>query len=68
MLKTVAQFVFLAAIVMAYFRYRDTIFDLAAATDSKQSGDFLKFIALLFAILVVVLYMARRKGHLLFLR
>ena len=47
-LATVA--IFVIAVTAAYYRFRDNFSDLAAATDSKQSGSFWTGAALIYAI------------------
>jgi uncharacterized membrane protein YidH (DUF202 family) len=49
----------LVAIGMAvvYFRFRDSFSDLAAATDSKQSSGFWTIIAVIYAVVVAVLFL-----------
>jgi hypothetical protein len=59
-----ASFALLAiAVAVLYFRFRDNFTDLAAATDSKQSGGFWSIVALIFAILIAVLYSIFRVGY-----
>jgi hypothetical protein len=46
-----------------YFRFRDNFTDLAAATDSKQSSGFWAIMALIYAIVIAVLYSVFHVGY-----
>ena len=46
-----------------YFRFRDNFSDLAAATDSKQSSGFWAIVALIYAIVIAILYSVFRVGY-----
>jgi hypothetical protein len=46
--------VFVIAVVVTYFRYRDHFSDLAAATESKRSSSFWTIVALGYAVVVAL--------------
>ena len=48
---------------MVYFRFRDNFSDLAAATDSKRSSGFWTIVALIYAVVVLVLWLVFYPGH-----
>lgn len=50
-------------VAVLYFRFRDNFTDLAAATDSKQSSGFWAIIALIFAIVIAVLFSVLHVGY-----
>jgi hypothetical protein len=55
--------IFGIGVAVLYFRFRDNFSDLAAATDSKRSGGFWAVMALIYAIVIAVLYSAFRVGY-----
>jgi Kef-type K+ transport system membrane component KefB len=48
--------IFVVAVAVLYYRFRDNFFDLAAATDSKRSNTFWTTVALIFAVVIAILY------------
>jgi uncharacterized membrane protein YidH (DUF202 family) len=44
-------------IAVVYFRFRDNFSDMAAATDSKQSSGFWTIVAVIYAVVVAVLFL-----------
>jgi hypothetical protein len=48
--------IFAVGLAALYFRFRDNFSDLAAATDSKRSIGFWALVALIYAIVIAVLY------------
>jgi len=51
------------AVVITYYRFRDRFFDLASATDSKQSSSFWTIVAILFSVVIVALSFWRRHSY-----
>jgi hypothetical protein len=49
-------------VAVLYFRFRDNFSDLAAATDSKRSNGFWAIVALIYAVVIAVLYSAFHIG------
>ena len=60
-LTTVA--IFVIAVVVTYYRFRDNFSDLAAATDSKRGRSSWTIAALIYAVVIVVLYSMFRYAH-----
>jgi formate hydrogenlyase subunit 3/multisubunit Na+/H+ antiporter MnhD subunit len=54
---------FAIGVAIVYYRFRDNFSDLAAATDSKQSSGFWTVVALIYAVVIAVLYATFRGGH-----
>jgi uncharacterized membrane protein YbhN (UPF0104 family) len=60
-LATVA--IFVIAVVVTYYRFRDNFSDLADATDSKRDSSSWTIAALIYAVVIVVLYSMFRHAH-----
>jgi hypothetical protein len=55
--------IFAVGLAALYFRFRDNFSDLAAATDSKRSNGFWALVALIYAIVIAVLYSVFHVSH-----
>jgi hypothetical protein len=51
---------FIVAVAVAYYRYRDHFYALESATDSNRGRTFWTILALIFAIVIGVAYFAFR--------
>lgn len=49
--------VFVATVVIAYYRYRDHFYALESATDSNKGHAFWTILAVIFAIVIAVSYL-----------
>ena len=50
-------------VAVVHYRFRDNFSDIAAATDSKQGGGFWTIVALIYAVVIAVLYSMFRYGR-----
>jgi hypothetical protein len=55
--------IFVIAVAVTYYRFRDNFSDLAAATDSKRSASSWTIAALIYAVVIAALYSMFRGGH-----
>jgi hypothetical protein len=55
--------IFGIGVTVLYFRFRDNFSALAAASDSKQGSGFWAVIALIYAIMIAVLFGVFRVGY-----
>jgi hypothetical protein len=55
--------IFAIGVVVLYFRFRDNVSDLAAATDSKKSSGFWAIVALIYAIVIAILFSVFHVGY-----
>ncbi len=61
---TLAPFALLAiGAGLVYYRFRERFSDLAAASDSKRSNVFWTCLALIYAVVVAVLYIVRTHAY-----
>ncbi len=51
-----ATLVFIVAVAIAYYRYRDHFYALESATDSNKGRTFWTILALVFAIVMAICY------------